>query len=437
MIILKPKVALIGSELNCVRDIYIGVEHKKIVFIGHKKPANYDELIDLPHHILIPSFINSHTHVAMTLLRGLKDDVDLQTWLMEYILPTEKTLKPHEIYYGALYGIAEMIRSGTTLFLDMYYHEIEIAKATIDSGIRAMLSYGSADLFFDHDAKMEFKVAKQFINELESLRSSTNTNERIFYALGPHSIYGCSKDLLELIRDYANEHNVRIHIHLAETKWEVNYSKECYNMTPIEFLDSIKLLAPNVMAAHVVWVSNSDISILSRRGVHVLHNPTSNLKLASGIAPIPNMLQKNINVSLATDGPASNNRLDLWKEMHLAALIHKGYNLDPTVVPAKEVIKMATINGAKALGLHNQLGSIDIGKFADFIIIDLKSMLESTPLHDVYSMIVYALDSRSIESVWLEGKMIYSKSRGFLTLDIEKLREKVEDIRHRLVNEAR
>ncbi len=437
MLVVHPEIIVtMDPKLRVLRDFYLGIEDGKIVYLGKTKPASADEILELPRRILMPGLINAHTHVAMTLLRGLKDDVDLKTWLMEYILPVEKLLRPSDVYYGALYGIAEMLMHGITCFLDMYYHELEVAKAVADAGIKAMVSYGSADVFFRRTPEEEFKIAERFRRELECLIRERRAEEHIFFAYGPHSPYGCTRELLEMFSDASRRFDIRIHIHLSETRTEVESIRKETGMTPIEYLDSIGLLSDRVMAAHVVWVSNHDMKILRIRRVHVLHNPSSNLKLASGICPVDRMIKSGINVALATDGPASNNRLDLWKEMHIASLLQKGITLDPTALPAVEAVKMATINGAKALGLEERMGSIEIGKCADFIILNLDRALGSTPIHDVYSMIVYALDSSCIESVWIHGRKLYDIDEGFATIDIDMLRGRLEDIRIRLVEEA-
>jgi len=436
MIVLHPSIIVtMDSERRILRDHFIGIENGEIRYIGKEKPVETEEIVELPHRMIVPGFIDAHTHVAMTILRGLKDDADLMEWLQKYILPMEMRLKPNDVYYGALYGITEMIRSGITAFLDMYYHEIEIAKAVADAGVRAVLSYGSADVFFNRSPEEEFKIAENFRMELEKLARERDAKDRLFFAYGPHSPYGCTKELLEIFRDESRKTGYRIHIHLAETQSEVKQIKEKTGYTPIEYLNSIGLLSDKVMAAHVVWVEDKEFGILRERGVHVLHNPISNLKLASGIAPIPRMLSEGINVALATDGPASNNRLDMFREMHVAAIIHKGYNRDPKIVPAKTVVEMATINAAKALGLNSIIGSIEVGKKADLVVINLKKGPHGTPLHDPYSMIVYALDQSYVESVMVNGEWLY-RNGEYVKVNLEELREKVQGIRERLMREA-
>ncbi|MEX0568457.1 MAG: amidohydrolase [Candidatus Njordarchaeota archaeon] len=437
MIVFRPSIIVtMDDNIGVIADGYLGIEDGKIEYIGKSKPEHAEEIVELPKKIIMPGFINSHTHIAMTLLRGLKDDADLQTWLMKYILPVEKLLRPSDVYYGALYGALEMIRNGITCFLDMYYHEIEVAKAVVDVGCRAMLTYGSADVFFDRDPQEEFRIAEQFRIDIESLISEKKCENKVFFAYGPHSVYGCTEELLKIFRDASEERKIRIHIHLSETRVEVEETRKRLRMTPIEYLDKIGLLSSRVMAAHVVWPTDSDIEILARKGVHVLHNPSSNLKLASGVCPVEKMLKSGINVALATDGPASNNRLDLWKEAYIAAILQKGITYDPKALPAKEALKMATINSAKALGLDSIIGSLSVGKYADFVIIDTEKAMESVPSHDIFSMIIYALDSRYIDSVWIGGNKLYDAKYGFSFIDVKDVKNKVESIRRRLIEEA-
>lgn len=437
MLVLHPSLIITMDEKERVlKDYYLGIENGKICYLDKKKPENFEELIELPKRVILPGFVNSHTHVAMIPLRGLKDDVDLMDWLYNYILPAEAKLKPSDVYYGALYGIAEMISSGITTFADMYYHEIEIAKAVLDAGVRALLGYSLSDIWFKRPPEAEVEIAEKFYEDLEGLKRKRNDKNHLFFAYAPHSAYGCSKECLLLVRERATTRGVRIHIHLSETLSEVKDIEERTGLTPIKYLDAIGFLGNDVMAAHVVWVmDDTEFEILRSNGVNVLHNPTSNLKLASGIAPVPKMLELGINVALATDGPASNNRLDMMKEMHIAALIHKGVTRNPKVVSAKEVLKMATINGAKALGLDDKIGSVEIGKLADFVVINLQKGLQSVPEHDIYSMIVYSLSSNFIESVFVGGKRVYHE--GVFEFDIEKVKEKIIDIRKRLEKEIK
>jgi len=437
MIVLKPKIILtMDKQDRIIKDGYIGIENGKISYIGDKKPQDADELIYLDNYLAIPGLINSHTHVAMTILRGLKDDVDLTTWLTKYIFPAESKLDPDDVYYGSLLGMMELISSGVTTLNDMYYFEERIADATLKIGMRSMLSRGILDLVSeDRSPETELKNSNDFLNYLKKLwNTKPDAKEYVFFAYGPHAPYTCSKELLQLIREEATKNGFRIHIHLSETKWELEEIKRRTGMTPIEYLDSIGFLKDDVMAIHVVWPTEGDINILARRNVKVVHNPISNMKLASGFSPVPKMLEKGITVGLGTDGPASNNRLDMFREMHTAAIIHKGYHLDPKIMSAKTVLKMATIWGAEVLGLSDRIGSLEVGKFADIVFIDLKNTLQAHPYHDIYSMIVYALDSSAIKHVMIGGKWVY-KDGEFSHISKDEILEKVESIRHSIINE--
>ena len=435
LIVLKPKITLtMDSERRILKDYYIGISNGKITYIGKEKPNDFEEIIELPNKLLTPGFINSHTHVAMTLLRGLKDDVDLITWLQDYIFPAEAKLLGEHIYYGSLLGMAEMISSGITTLNDMYYFEEKVAEASIEIGMRSVLSRGILDLVAeDRSPETELKASHEFLSYLEKLwAKDEKLKDQVMFAYGPHAPYTCSKELLLAVKEEADKRGFRIHFHLAETKWEREEIKKRTGMTPVRYLDSIGFLDSNVIGVHVVWVDDEEIDILKKRNVSVVHNPISNLKLASGFSPIPKMLETGINVALGTDGPASNNRLDILREMHVAALIHKGYNLDPKVVSAREVVEMATINGAKALGLEDKIGSIEVGKYADLVFFDLENSLQAHPFHDVYSMIVYALDLSAISDVMINGEWVY-KNREFTRVNIKKIINKIEDIRREVI----
>lgn len=435
MYVIKPRlVVTMDDQERIIKDGYIGIENGKIVYVGKEKPKEAEEIKELPNKMAIPGFINSHTHVAMTVLRGLKDDVDLVVWLNEYIFPAEAKLKAEDVYYGSLYGMAEMISSGITTLNDMYYFEEKIADAALKAGIRAMLSRGVLDLVSEErSVESELKVTKDFLNYLEKMWSSKpEAKERIFFAYGPHAPYTCSKELLQTIKEESERTGYRIHMHIAETKWEREEIKKRTGLTPVKYLDSIGFLDNSVIGIHVVWVDDEEIKILAKRGVNVVHNPISNMKLASGFSPVQDMLNSGVNVALGTDGPASNNRLDMFREMHVAALIHKGRRLDPKALSAKDVFKMATINGARALGLDDKIGSIEVGKSADIIMIDLERTLQAHPHHDVYSMIVYALDTSAVTDVIVDGKWVY-RNKEFTTLEVDKIAQKIEDIRARII----
>ena len=419
-------------QMRIFRDAWLVVDENGIIVnISKSPPKDVEEKSIFKHSLIMPGFVNTHTHVPMTILRGLKDDVDLKEWLEKYIFPAEAKLTGDDIYWGALHGIAEMLSSGITTFNDMYYFEERIADAVLKAGVRAMLSRGILDI--TGNTEEAIKATNEFLNYVKRLwHTKKYSKNHIFFAYGPHAPYTCSKELLMRVREMANDTKFRIHIHIAETKWEFTTFKERHGKTPIEYLDSIGFLGPDVMAAHVVWTTDRDLEILARRKVKVLHNPTSNLKLASGIARIPEMLEKGITVGLATDGPASNNRLNMFREMLMAALIHKGSKLDPKLMPAKTVIRLATIEGAKVLGLERYVGSLEPGKFADFVVINLKTPY-ATPFHDIYSMLVYTLERDSVEATYVGGKCVWKKDVGPTSYDVWQVCEKVQKIRERLL----
>ena len=420
------------SQMRIFRNAWLIVDENGIIVKITKSPPNdVEEKITFEHSLIMPGFVNTHTHVPMTILRGLKDDVDLKEWLEKYIFPAEAKLTADDIYWGSLHGIAEMLSSGITTFNDMYYFEERIADAVLKAGVRAMLSRGILDIA--GDTEKAIKATKEFLDYVKKLwHTKEYSKNHIFFAYGPHAPYTCSKELLMKVREMANDTKFRIHIHLAETKWELTTFKEKHGKTPVEYLDSIGFLGPDVMAAHVVWTTDNDLEILAKRKVKVLHNPTSNLKLASGVARIPEMLEKGITVGLATDGPASNNRLNMFREMLIAALIHKGTKLDPKLMPAKTIVRLATIEGAKVLGLEKYIGSLEPGKFADFVVINLKTP-HAIPFHDIYSMLVYTLERDSVEATYVGGKCVWKKDVGPTSYDIWKVCEKVQKIRERIL----
>ena len=437
MLVLHAKLILtMDKEMRVIRDGYIGIDNGIITYIGGEKPRETEDTIDFPNSMIIPGLINAHTHVAMTILRGLKDDVDLITWLQEYIFPAEAKLRADDVYYGSLLGMAELISSGVTTLSDMYYFEEKIADASLEIGCRALLSRGVLDLVSEERTpETELRESHRFLSYLESIWSKDKSyRDKVMFAYAPHAPYTCSSELLELIKEESRRRGYKIHMHVAETKWEREEIQKKTGLTPVKYLDSIGLLDSSLMAIHVVWVDKDEVTLLAKRGVHVVHNPISNLKLASGFSPVPEMLGKGVNVAIGTDGPASNNRLDMFREMHVAAIMHKGFKLDPTIVSAVDVIKMATINGAKTLGLESKIGSLEIGKYADLVVIDLKDPLQAHPIHDVYSMLVYALDVNAVKHVMVNGEWIYW-NKEFKKVDIEKVKGKVEDIRRRILED--
>lgn len=380
---------------------------------GEKAQEDYSRVIDARGQVCLPGFINAHTHAPMTLFRGFADDLPLMTWLETKIWPAEEKLKGEDVYWGTLLSCLEMIKSGTTTFNDMYFFMEDMANAVSESGIRAVLSRGLIGL--------DEKKAALGLKETEQLISTwhNSADGRIRVMFGPHAPYTCQPDYLQKIMEKAEQYGLPLHIHLAETRFEVEQSKELYQMTPIEHMESLGLFNFPVVAAHCVHLSPNDIEILSRRNVAVAHNPGSNLKLASGVAPVPQLLEAGVTVSLGTDSAASNNNLDMLEEIRLAALIHKGVSGDPMVVPAYKALEMASREGAKSLFWEDEIGILKPGYKADLILLNMQKP-HLCPLHDPAAHIVYAAQSSDIETVMINGEIIM-ENREMKNMDEEKI----------------
>ncbi|WP_457611859.1 multifunctional 5'-deoxyadenosine/S-adenosyl-L-homocysteine/5'-methylthioadenosine deaminase [Methanocaldococcus sp.] len=397
------------------RDILI--EENRIKEIGEVRREEDMEVIDGSNKIAIPGLINSHTHIPMTLFRGVADDLPLMEWLNNYIWPMEAKLNEKIVYCGTLLGCVEMIKTGTTTFNDMYFFLEGIAKAVDESGVRGVLAYGMIDLFDEDRREKELEKAEYYINYIKDLN-----NSRILPALGPHAPYTCSKELLKKAKDLAIKYNVPIHIHMNETLDEIKIVKEKTGMEPFLYLNSFNFFDNiKVIAAHCVHLTDEEIKIIKDKNINVSHNPISNLKLASGIAPIPKLLKENVNITLGTDGCGSNNNLNLFEEIKVSAILHKGYNLDPTLIKAEEAFKFATINGAKALGID--AGEIKEGKLADIVLIN-KNNPTLRPIENIRSHLVYSFNG-FVDDVIIDGKIVM-RDREIITLDEQKVYEMAE-----------
>lgn len=387
------------------------IENDRIAEINPKiDPKNAEEVIDAEGKVLIPGLVNTHTHLSMSLMRGLADDLPLDTWLNDHIWPVEANLQGEHCYAGALLACAEMIKSGTTCFNDMYFFMDSVAKAADKAGIRGMLSHGMIDFEDEDKRKAEFKETERIIEKCHN-----TADGRIKVAYGPHSPYTCSEELLREVRRQADKKGLRIHIHVSETKKEVEDVSKASGKKPFEYLDEVGLLGPDVLAAHAVWLSKNEMDLIKERGVKLSHNPSSNMKLASGISPVSQLLKKGVCVSLGTDGAASNNSLDLFEEMKTASLLQKVQTLDPTVLNAGEVFKMATIQGASALGLENEIGTIEVGKKADLALVNMKKP-SLTPFRNPVSHLVYSARGADVDTVICNGKLLM-KDRKLQTID--------------------
>ncbi len=417
-ILIKNGRVIYGESLDVVNaDVLI--EGNRIVKVGKGINEAADTVIDAKGRVVSPGFVNLHTHSPMGLLRGLADDLPLMDWLQNHIWPREAKLTPEYIKVGAYLGALEMIRSGTTTFLDMYFQMDKVAEAVLEAGLRGYLSYGMIDLGDPDKTDKEVKEALREMEAIEKLNS-----DRVHFAFGPHAPYTCSIALLGRVRELASEHGKLITIHVSETMAEIGQITERYGKSPVVLLDDIGFLGRDVIIAHGVWLDSRDIQILARHGVTVAHNPGSNMKLASGVMPIQKLLNAGVNVGLGTDGAASNNNLDMLEEMKLAALLHKVHNLDPVIADAKTVFRMATLNGARALGI--KAGVIKEGYLADIAIIDFNKP-HLRPVNNVISHLVYSANGNDVETTIVDGKILMLDGE-VLTLDEGKVLEEAERV---------
>jgi len=414
-VLIRNGYVIYGENLEVVRADVL-VDGNRIVEVKKSINEAADTVIDATGKVVSPGFINLHTHSPMGLFRGLADDLPLMDWLQNHIWPREAKLTRDYTKAGAYLGALEMIKTGTTTFLDMYFMDA-VAEVVEESGLRGYLSYGMIDLGDPEKTEKEIKEALRTMESIEKLGS-----ERVHFVFGPHAPYTCSIALLKEVRRLANEHGKLITIHVSETMAEIGQISERYGKSPVVLLDEIGFFGSDVIIAHGVWLDSRDIQILARHGVTVAHNPGSNMKLASGVMPLQRLLNAGVNVGLGTDGAASNNNLDMVEEMKLAALLHKVHNLDPTVADAKTVFRMATLNGARALRLN--AGVIKPGYLADVVIFDFNKP-HLRPINDVVSHIVYSANGNDVETTIVDGKILML-DREVLTLDEEKILDEAE-----------
>ena len=385
------------------------------------------EVINATGKVVIPGLINGHTHVPMTLFRGIADDLDLQEWLTKYIFPAEaKNVTEDFVRVGTRLGLAEMIRSGTTTYCDMYYFEDAIADETFKAGMRGVLGETLIDF-----PVADNKTYEEGLAYVERFVKKWQGNSLIVPAIAPHAPYTVSEAHLKAARAFSDRTGAPIVTHISETKREVDDSLKAKGASPIDYLNSIGFLNNRVVAAHVVWPTEEELKLLKKLGVGIVHNPQSNMKLASGVAPVPKMLKENLPVGLGTDGAASNNDLSLWEEMDSAAKLHKLISQDPKVVSAEEAFEMATIRGARALHLEKEIGSIERGKRADLVIVDLDA-LNQTPYYNIYSDLVYASKAGDVRTVIIEGRVVM-RDRRLLTLNEETIKADARRYRERIV----
>ena len=435
LIILGGKVLLIDAKNTCLDNTAIAINEGNIIAIDQpeKITRQYSarKTITAKDSLVMPGFVNCHTHAAMTCFRGIADDMELMDWLNNYIFPAEaKNVNKDLAYWGSLLACAEMIKSGTTTFCDMYIFEDETARAAKQAGMRCIIG----EVLFDFPSPNS-KTPQEGLDYTRMLIEKWQNDPLISIIVEPHALYTCSPDLLAKAKKLADDYSVPLGIHLLENKSEKEQLQKKFGKDAVIFLKDIGYLNERFLALHCVCLTAEDIRLFADYGVKVSHNPASNMKLASGVAPVPDMLKAGITVGLGTDGCASNNTLDMIKEMSTAAKLHKVARLDPTVMNAQTVVRMATIEGAGALGMYKITGSLEVGKKADIIIIGLNKP-HLTPLYNEYSHLVYAASGADIDTVLINGKVVM-ENRSLLTIDETEVMQKVREIAVNIKNSMR
>jgi 5-methylthioadenosine/S-adenosylhomocysteine deaminase len=426
ILITGGKALLLDSGNAAIDQSAIAINASEIIAIGPAeelaKKYRAKKTINAKDSLVMPGFVNCHTHAAMTCFRGMADDLELMDWLNNYIFPAEaKNVNKELAYWGSLLAAAEMIKSGTTTFCDMYIFEDETARAAKDAGMRCLVG----EVLFDFPSP-NFQSPQEGLAYTRMLIEKWQTDPLINIIVEPHSLYTCSPALLAGSKKLADDYNIPLGLHLLENKAEKEQLLKKFGKGAVSFLKDIGYLQERLIAFHCVYLSEEDIRLFAEHGCKISHNPASNMKLASGVAPVPDMLQAGITVGLGTDGCASNNRLDMIKEMSTAAKLHKVARLDPTVMDAQTTVKMGTIEGAKALGMENITGSLEVGKKADIIIIGLNKP-HLTPLYNEYSHLVYAACGADVDTVIINGKLVM-ENRTLLTVNEMDVMQQVREI---------
>ncbi len=432
LLIVGGTIVTMDKDRRIIGDGAVIVNNGKITLVGSRQAAMINltakQTIDATGKIIIPGLINTHTHIPMTLFRGIADDLDLQEWLTKYIFPAEaKNINENLVRVGTRLGLAEMIRGGTTTFCDMYYFEDAIADETAKAGVRGVL--GETLIDFPAPDSKTFDAA---INYTENfIKKWQNKNPLIIPAVAPHAPYTVSEEHLKSASNLAKKYNSPLIIHLAEAQTETDFIMQNKGMRPIEYVNKIGFFTDKTIAAHVIQANEKELEILKSKNVGVAHNPQSNMKLAAGVAPVPLMLAKNMRVGLGTDGAASNNDLNLWEEMDTAAKLHKVFSMNPKVVSAEEAFTMATLGGARVLHLEDKIGSIEEGKLADIAIVDFDG-LHQTPFYNVYSHLVYATKAADVSTVIINGQIVML-NKNLITLDEKSIKIDATTFRNQII----
>lgn len=427
-------VVTLDSSGKIIEDGFVAVGGDRIVAVGPGREAGgyrARRTLDARGRIVLPGLVNAHGHVAMSLFRGVSDDQELMMWLERYMFPLEaKHVDREFVFWGSLLSCWEMITSGTTTFADGYFFEDAVAEAASEAGLRAVPGQGIFDV-----PVPDAKNADEGLKVGEALLKKWSGHTRIHASLFPHSAFTCGATTLKRVQRLATDYRAHVQFHMAESQTELAVVRERYATTPCRFAAQAGFLRENVIAAHCVWLDDEEIKMLRDRGVSVAHCPESNMKLASGIAPVPKLLAAGITVGLGTDGPASNNNLDMFEEMSTAAKLHKVAGLNPTLVPAETALRMATIESARALGLGEITGSLEPGKQADLIVVRTDGPA-ALPLYHVYSHLVYSVGSQAVETSMVAGRLLL-RDRKLLTLDTQLIARKAGQYRRRIARSLR
>ena len=420
-ILLKNILAVLPEgDKDVVKETDIYIEGSRIAGIG-REPVNFspDKVIDGKDRLAIPGLINCHTHSYMSFMRNVADDLSFMDWLFGSIDPIEQQMTDEDAYWGACLAIIEMMKSGTTCFNDMQMNIHQTTRAVKESGMRAVICRGLVGSGDDEAGRSRLKQAYEE-------RDAAKDCDRLTFMLGPHAPYTCDDAYMRVVSEEAKKNNMSIHVHLSESESEIQQIKEKYGCSPIEMADKNGLFNVPAIAAHCVQITESDMDILKEKNVSVVTNPASNMKLGNGFAPVPAMLEKGINVCLGTDGAASNNSLNMFHELSLLTLIHKGVKKTPQCVSARQGFRIATINGAKAIGLSKETGSLEEGKKADIAILNLNAP-SLTPRNNLLAGLSYSANGSEVETVIIDGK-ITMEGRKILTMDEELVYAKVNEI---------
>ena len=401
---------------------FIAISNGRIVDFGRVEDCRYrgETVVKAKGMAAVPGLVNLHTHSPMTLLRGVAEDLPLDKWLRKVIWPIEANLKPEDVYWGAKLACIEMLKSGVTCFNDMYFYMEMVAKAVEETGIRAVLSHGVIGAGKPDGGLKDLEEGLRF-----ALENRGRGNGRILTALGPHAEYTVHPELLAKVSEYSEKHSLPIHFHYAESRELLEETWRKIGKNPLKQYDEIKLLNSRLILVHCIYLEVEDMELLARRKVSVAYNPVSNAKLAQGIARVREMVKHGINVGIGTDGPASNNTLDLLRDLRFASIIQKAKYLDPTALSSLEILKMATLNGAKALGIGNDIGDIERGRKADIILINMKSPYLH-PIHDIYSTLIYSTCGLNVDTVIVDGEMLV-KNGKCIHLNEEEIMEKADE----------